>query len=150
MKAVFFVPLFLLIHAMAFSQTAVEGWRLFSTVKFKTEYFKQHDLYLQVPVLDEKTKANVGCLVTLSGHYLPLDMPDKKIILSKYPYASCFFCGGGGGPESVSEIVFAQKPPKFYTDQWITVQGKLKINTLDIDRMNFILEDAVLIPEKKK
>jgi hypothetical protein len=141
------VILFFALHAHG--QTPTEGWSLFRSVKFKTEYFKEHDLYLQVPLLDEKIKSKIGTLVTLSGHYLPLDMPDKRIILSVYPYASCFFCGGGGGPESVSEIVFAQKPPKFSADQWITVQGKLKINTQDIDRMNFILEDAVLIPQKK-
>lgn len=139
----------LLFAVCAHGQAPADGWSVFRSVKFKLEYFKQHDLYLQVPILDEKTKSKIGTLVTLSGHYLPLDMPDKRIILSVYPYASCFFCGGGAGPETVSEIVFAQKPPKFSADQWITVQGKLKINTLDIDRMNFILEDAVLIPQKK-
>jgi hypothetical protein len=130
------------------AQTPTEGWSLFSTVKFKTELFKEYGLYLQVPIVDQKLTAFVGKEVILSGHYLPLEMQGNSIILSKYPYASCFFCGGGGGPESVSEIVFAGKPPAFEPDQWITVRGKLRINTLNIDRMNFILENAVLVKEK--
>ena len=149
MKLSHIVSGMLLLSLVSQAQTPADGWSIFSAVKFKTEYFKEHNLYLQVPVLDEKAKSKIGTWITLSGHYMPFEMPDNRIILSLYPYASCFFCGGGAGPESVAEIVFAQKPSEFYADQWITVRGKLKINTLDIDRMNFILENAVIIPEKK-
>jgi hypothetical protein len=136
------------VTAHAQTPTPTEGWSLFSTVKFKTELFKEYGLYLQVPIVDQKLTALIGKEVILSGHYLPLEMQGNSIILSKYPYASCFFCGGGGGPESVSEIVFAGKPPAFEPDQWITVRGKLRVNSLDIDRMNFIVENAVLVKEK--
>lgn len=149
MKASRIILISVLTTLSVWAQAPVEGWGLFATVKFKTEYFKEYNLYLQVPVLDANTKAKPGMLVTLSGHYMPFEMQARHIILSKYPYASCFFCGGGGGPESVAEIVFAQNAPDFEPDQWITVQGKLKVNTLDIDRMNFIVENAVLIPQKK-
>ena len=71
-----------------------------------------------------------------------MELDDNKvIILSKFPYSQCFFCGGAG-PESVAEIYFSSKRPRLKADQLITVTGLLKLNALDINHMNFILENA--------
>ena len=60
--------------------------------------------------------------------------------------SQCFFCGGGG-PESVAEVNFAKDPGRFQVDDLITVKGKLKLNSDDLDHINFILTDAVLISD---
>ena len=76
--------------------------------------------------------------VTLAFHF--------DIILSKDPMSQCFFCGGGG-PESVAEVDFAKDPGAFQVDDLITVRGKLKLNSDDLDHINFILTEAVLIKD---
>ena len=87
----------------------------------------------------------VGKQFDLEGYYLPIDVDgDAYIILSKFPYSQCFFCGGAG-PESISEVVFKAKQGRFEADQFIRVKGKLRLNTSDIEHGNFILEEAVLI-----
>ncbi len=124
---------------------STEGWTLFAKVKFNSSFFNEYKEYFLVPSFDSKIKSHEGMEITLRGHYMPMDLENNKvIILSKYPYAQCFFCGGAG-PESVAEIVFPLKRPKLKADQIITVVGKLQLNDTDVDHLNFILKDASLI-----
>jgi hypothetical protein len=60
----------------------------------------------------------------------------------------CFFCGGAG-PQSVVEVYFpkGKKVPIYPTDKLVKVKGRLKINATDIEKLNFVLYDAVEIKE---
>lgn len=121
-----------------------EGWTLFARTKFTSKYFKEQNEYFLVPSFDAMILSKRGNEVQIKGHYMPIDMKANSIVLSKFPYASCFFCGGAG-PESVAEIVFKDKKPKFKADQVITVKGTLRLNDKDIDHLNFVLVDAEVI-----
>jgi hypothetical protein len=130
--------------SMALAQSS-DGWMLFDKVKFNSKFFKEYKEHFLVPTFDSKIRSLEGTEVTLRGHYLPMDLEsDRVILLSKYPYSQCFFCGGAG-PESVAEIVFPSKHPKLKADQIITVVGKLQLNDADVNHLNFILKDAALI-----
>jgi uncharacterized membrane protein YcgQ (UPF0703/DUF1980 family) len=87
-----------------------------------------------------------GKIVTVSGFYIPLDMNASNIaVLSKFPMAECFFCGGAG-PESIVVGYLKNKPNrKIKTDEIVKIRGKLKLNENDIDELNFILQDAEII-----
>lgn len=121
------------------------GWLLFEKVKYTRKFYKEVNEYYLTPFFDSRIRQYESAEILLKGHFIPFDLPEKNVIvLSKYPYAACFFCGGAG-PESVAEIHFKDKHPKFKADQVIQVSGKLKLNDTDINHMNFILTDAVLI-----
>ncbi|MEM7109295.1 MAG: DUF3299 domain-containing protein, partial [Bacteroidota bacterium] len=60
---------------------------------------------------------------------------------SRYPYASCFFCGSGG-PESIVELQLKPDHPKFKMDQRVTITGTLVLNYDDIYQCNYIMTDA--------
>jgi hypothetical protein len=125
-----------------------DGWSLFASIKFKPKFIKEYNEKFLVPEFDSNIRAKEGELMTLTGHYIPFDLKGNTIILSKFPYSSCFFCGGAG-PESVAEIVLETKQQKLKADQLLTVMGKLKLNNSDVNHMNFILTEAVIIkPEK--
>lgn len=144
-----FITLFLFAH-VSFGQAALsdDGWDILARVKFTEKYFKEENEYYLYPFFDSKIRALEGKEFTLKGHYLPMDLDDNRmIILSKFPYSMCFFCGGAS-PASVAEIYFKTKPPRFKADQIITVKGILKLNDSNIDHMNFILKDAELITGK--
>ncbi len=122
-----------------------DGWAILAKVKFIQKFFAEYNEYYLSPFFDSGIRAREGKEFILRGHYLPLDLSDRKtIILSKVPYSMCFFCGGAG-PESVVEIVFTEKAPRFKSDQVITVKGILKLNETDINHMNFILTNASLV-----
>jgi uncharacterized membrane protein YcgQ (UPF0703/DUF1980 family) len=126
----------------AFGQPdATDGWPLFARVKFNTVLYKELNEYFLVPSFDKTITSMVGTEITLQGFYIPFDLPKNRLVISKSPYSSCFFCGGAG-PESVAEVIFKTKAPKLKTDQAITIKGKLKLNNKDINQLNFILVDA--------
>ena len=132
---------------ITFSFALTDGWILFERVKFTRKYSQLYGQYFEKAEFDSEINAWKGKEVTLEGYYVPTGLPDDKaVILSRYPFASCFFCGGAG-PESVAEIVFAGKKPNLEIDDLVTVKGKLKLNNTDEWRMTFILEDATIIKD---
>jgi hypothetical protein len=140
----------IIIAALLFITSAAwaqpEGWPLFAKTKFETKYNEKAAEYFLVPVFTEELKGLVGKEVTLEGYYMPIDVEGNAyIILSKYPYSQCFFCGAAG-PESIAEVTFKIKPTsKFEADQFIRVKGKVKLNESDLEHGNFLVTDAVLI-----
>ena len=126
--------------------TPDEGWTLFARTKFKSKFFKEQNEYFLVPSFDQVLLSKRGEEVQIKGYYMPIDMKGNSLILSRNPYSSCFFCGGAG-PESVAEIVLKDKKPRLKVDQVITVKGRLRLNESDINHLNFVLEDAEIIPK---
>jgi hypothetical protein len=130
-----------------FSIFLSDGWALFEKVKFKAKYSQLYNEFFQYPQFDSAIRAYQGKEITLEGYYIPFDLVDSKsIVVSKFPYAACFFCGGAG-PESVAEVVFTKSKPRLKADQLITVKGMLRLNEDDVSRMTFILEDATIIKD---
>jgi len=126
-------------------QAQPEGWALFAKTKFDAKYNEKAGEYFLMPAFPEELKALAGKDISLEGYFLPIDVEgDQYIILSKFPYSQCFFCGGAG-PESIAEIYFRNKGEKFTADQFIRIKGKLKLNEGDIDHGNFIVEAAELV-----
>lgn len=138
-----FTLAFVIVTFSTFAQT--DGWAVFAKTKFDAKFNQQAGEYFLYPTFSPDLKAMVGKEFSLEGYYLPIDVDgDAYIILSKFPYSQCFFCGGAG-PESIAEVFFKVKPGKFEPDQYIRVKGKLKLNDSDLEHGNFILEEAVLI-----
>jgi len=137
------IVLFILISFSATAQS--DGWTLFAKTKFEAKYNDKAAEYFLYPVFAPELTNLVGKEISLEGYYLPIDIDgDAYIILSKFPYSQCFFCGGAG-PESIAEVTFKVKPGKFEMDQYLRVKGKLKLNEGNIEHGNFILEDAVMV-----
>ena len=120
----------------------VSGWEIFSKTRFEWEYVEELEMEAEIPIFDEKIKSLEGKEIMLTGYYLPLDIDGNRIIISQLPYASCFFCGGGAGLESVAEIHFEADPPQFRLDELVTVKGRLKLNAREYDKLVFIITDA--------
>lgn len=127
------------------SSQQITGWETFAKVNFEIRYIEALGYDIEYPIFDQKIRRKDGEEMTLSGHYLPLDYGSEQIIISKLPFASCFFCGSGVGQETIAEVHFAEKPRRFIPDEIITIKGRLKLNELDFDHMVFILEEATLV-----
>ncbi len=136
----------LLLICWSVQAQAPAGWELFARVKFTEKFVKDQNEYYLVPLLDSRIRAHEGQQITIKGHYIPIDMGKNAIVVSKYPYSMCLFCGGAG-PESVAEVIFETKMPKLKPDQLITVTGKLALNDKDVMHMNFILKEAQLVTQ---
>jgi len=124
---------------------AMETWEAFAKTKFKSRYYEEVDMYLLAPEFPFELRKQEGTKVQLRGYFIPFDTEGGgSVIISRYPYSQCFFCGGAG-PESVAEVFFKSNLKRFRPDEIITVHGTLRLNESDIDHVNFIIENAELI-----
>ena len=122
-----------------------DSWNEFAKTKFEPKYQEKIGEYVFYPTFTQELKSLEGKEIIIEGFYVPFAPENGSyIILSKYPMSQCFFCGGGG-PESIAEVSFAKGLPKFQVDDVVTVRGKLKLNSDDLDHMNFILVQAEVI-----
>lgn len=138
-RLIFFLSL--LITFPALSQTKI-NWKTFEDVQWTDKYSEQEDAYYYYPNFGSSVKELEGQEVILKGFMLILGSgKDTFYILSRYPYASCFFCGGAG-PDSIVQLNLKPGHPKFKMDQRLAIKGKLKLNQDDFDQCNFILTHA--------
>lgn len=136
----YFIFFLLFISKFSFSQIEI-SWQDLEDVEFSEVYVDEVDEYILFPHFGLDVRELDAQEVVLSGYILALD-PDKGYyVLSKGPFASCFFCGKGG-PETVAELVLKSNNDKFFMDEFASIKGKLILNPDDIYRCIYIIEDA--------
>lgn len=134
--------LFFVLSTPVCAQTEIT-WDILSDVQFTDEYSEEEEAYYYYPHFGPSVKVLEGKEVYLKGYMLILDPKKGIFILSRHPYAACFFCGSGG-PESIVELKLKPDHPKFRMDQVVTMRGFLKLNQNDVYQCNYILEKAEL------
>ena len=118
-------------------------WQILSDVEFKDVYLEELDAYYWMPNFGAQVLQAEGKDFFIEGYMIPVDIDEDFYVLSRYPFANCFFCGGAG-PESVIDLRFPGKSERAYnTDERLTFRGRLKLNADDVYQMNYILVDAV-------
>tara|TARA_B100001093_G_scaffold499602_1_gene549036 strand:- start:530 stop:1069 length:540 start_codon:yes stop_codon:yes gene_type:complete len=117
-------------------------WRVLEDVDFKDVYIEELDAYYWKPKFGDTVNGLEGKEVHITGYMIPVDLDEDFYVLSRYPFANCFFCGGAG-PESVIDLRFEGKSPRVYqTDERLTFAGKFRLNADDVYQMNYILDGA--------
>jgi len=119
-------------------------WETLADVSFEDKHYPEFDQYLPYPTFGPSIKALENKEVSISGYIIPIE--PERYILSQNPFASCFFCGGAG-PETVLELELTSYEKTYYTDQYLNFTGILKLNITNIDKLNYILEQAEEISE---
>ena len=118
-------------------------WQALSDVEFKDVYLEELDAYYWLPTFGPQVMAAEGKEFFITGYMIPVDVDEDFYVLSRYPFANCFFCGGAG-PESVIDLRFPGKSERAYqTDDRLSFRGTLRLNADDVYQMNYILEGAV-------
>ena len=103
-------------------------------------------MFITWPKFTENILQWEGKEIMLTGYIIPTAEAAgfEGIILSKFSYAMCFFCGEAG-IESVAELRMKDKAPDFDIDKPYVFKGKLLLNDEDFDQLNFILTDVELM-----
>lgn len=117
-------------------------WKLFENVPFESRYVEDEKASFYFPTFSGDILKWNKKRVEISGYYLPIDLSPDAIVLSRYPMATCFFCGEAG-PESVVMVYTRHKQRGLKMDQKVTFEGTLELNDTDIYQLSFILKDAV-------
>lgn len=119
-------------------QTAANSWAQLSKVTYKKVYDALLGIPVDQPIFSKDIKNLEGKLISLKGYIIPTDgyKSHKEFIFSAFPYSSCFFCGQAG-PETVIEVLATDEIK--YTSEPIVIEGILKLNASDINRLMFQL-----------
>jgi hypothetical protein len=116
-------------------------WQTLEDIDYKAVYLAEYDSYYWQPTFGPKVKALQGKEVMIKGYILPVDLDRNFYVLSRYPFANCFFCGGAG-KESVVDLRLVNTKKKYKTDDTLTFRGIFRLNADDIYQMNYILDNA--------
>ncbi len=121
-------------------------WKKLENVTFKKHFHKELGIYVDKPIFGKGVKKISNKTVTVKGYIIPLEGYEGQtyFIFSKFPYSMCFFCGGAG-PETVMEVDMVKGKKIKYTSKQITIKGKLKLNDDNIDKLMYLLVDAVQV-----
>ena len=116
-------------------------WKTLSKVTIEKRFDEVMNFEVDYPTFSEEVKALDGKEITLKGWMIPLDelRDENYFVLSALPFANCFFCGGAG-PETVIEV-FTNEEYDFTEDR-ITVTGKLKLNADDPTQLMYVMSKA--------
>ena len=80
--------------------------------------------------------------VKIRGYFLDIDPDGNWYVLSKNPFATCFFCGKSG-PETILELIsYKNVKKKFKSDDLVEVTGFFNIVYDPEDKMSFVIEKA--------
>jgi hypothetical protein len=114
-------------------------WQLLNTFSIKT----QNNKYVLYFPPDLKALGNK--IIELPGYMVPIRVgkQHKEFMLSVLPVQQCAFCGSGDYPPMV--LVKVDKPVP-YTDNVMTVKGKLILNELGGSEPEFSLFNASIKP----
>tara|TARA_E500000331_G_C16923451_1_gene568756 strand:- start:135 stop:563 length:429 start_codon:yes stop_codon:yes gene_type:complete len=132
--------IFLFSSEVGFSQIEIT-WSDLEDVQFSDLYIEEVDEYVLYPHFGPIVRDLEGKEVILSGYILALSPEEGYYVLSKGPFASCFFCGSGG-PETIVELNLKSEKDYFMMDQFITIKGVFRLNSEDIYHCNYILDYA--------
>jgi len=119
-------------------------WKTLAKITYIKEYDEIMGFKIDKPVFSDKVKELAEQEVTVKGYIIPVEgyKSHTEFIFSAYPYNMCFFCGGAG-PETVMEVL--SKEPVKYSAEQVVLKGKLVLNSDDINRLMYLLEDAVIV-----
>ena len=118
-------------------------WSILSDVKFRQKLIKEYNSVYLLPKFGKQPKAYAGQEVVLSGYLIPLSADFSQLVLSKTPYASCFFCGQSG-PETVVELELDPKSKKrfFRMDDFVQVTGALSLSKNAVQSLPYKMTNA--------
>ena len=112
-------------------------WEILKDVSFKKKWNKEYGIEFMYPNFGKKLKELEGKEFYISGYMIPLDINAGLYAISKFNFASCFFCGGAG-PESIISLRFKTKPKRYKTDAFLTMKGFLELNDSNVDDYFYI------------
>jgi hypothetical protein len=126
-------------------QPSIElNWNMLKKTQFIKKKMTGSPNPVDFPIFPTEMKALEGQIVRMTGYVIPIEETgdDAVLVLSAFPYSSCFFCGGAGA-ETIMDIRLKTKTTKhFKKDETLTFRGKLKLNDADLMFFNYILEEA--------
>lgn len=121
----------------------LSGWELLSDVEIEKGYDEFMGTEVDQPKFSAYLLSQEGKELMLEGFIIPLEQEGASdyFILSRFPYQSCFFCGGAG-PETVIEVYSDREVS--YTEERVRVRGILELNKGNPLQLFYLIKDCAV------
>lgn len=119
-------------------------WEDLADVRFEETYLETLGTVYPVAEFGKAMRKRENRTVRIAGYLLPLSVGSDDYALSAAPFAACFFCGQAG-PETVIELHLRKTESWFAMDRFVLVEGRLRLNADDPDRLYYVLEEALVL-----
>lgn len=137
---IFSIILFLLISVYQTQAQTPISWKVLADIEIAYTFAEAENIWKSKATFGDQVKALEGKEIVLKGYLLPVDIEGGMLVLSEFPFSSCFFCGGAG-PESVVELRYKKSKLKYKPDEFATIKGIFRLNT-DEFALSYMLENA--------
>ncbi len=114
-------------------------WNVLNDIVLEECFYEEIAEYYWCPEFGNIVKGLEGKTVALKGYILPLQ--GNYFVLSLNPMASCFFCNGDAGPQTIVDLKF-DGPRFFKMDEQLTFKGKLRLNAKNIEELFYVFDHA--------
>ncbi len=147
-------PLFLFLFLFVFgwgvslnAQVPID-WNILADAEWKEQWDEEIQAYWLVPEFGDRLRTYEGKEIEIRGYFMPINEEEGFFVLSKNPWASCFFCGMAG-PETIIELQMEDpREHRFKMDQRLVFRGILQLNNTDFMHCNYILTEATPVLSK--
>lgn len=116
-------------------------WEMMADIKYEQKLHPELEVELDYPIFSSQMLKLRGEEVIVKG-FLSRTF-EEDVVLTKISELS--FHHGHNTPESHEVVQVFLKEPVIYTTDKITLKGCLVLNTEDLDKLIYILEDAVVM-----
>ena len=123
-------------------------WEVIDKLMYKVS--KENGKTIYTPHFPAELQRLDGKEVTLKGYMVPIK-PGRShhvFLLSVLPIYQCMFCGQNGIPPMV-EINMVNEKKVIFTEQVITIRGKIYLNAKDSKRTEVQIHQAVVVSGNK-
>jgi len=131
-----------MVFSIPLSAQKLITWETLGDVKFQKSFSAELGIDLLTATFGPSVKALDQQEVIIKGFMIPLDPLGTQYVLSRFPMANCFFCGGAG-PETVVELrLHPNSIRRYKMDEVHMFKGTLLLNADNAESLNYIISGA--------
>jgi len=121
-----------------YAETQKNYWQILKSAQYEFKNGIYH------PIFSENQQKLANKKLIIKGFMIPLEEQNQQqfFLLSYFPYSMCFFCGKAE-PQTVIEVTTTSPIP--YQDEPIQVEGVLRLNSNNPNRLFYLLEEAEVL-----
>lgn len=154
MKNIFlvFITFFLALNFSVFGQSSEEFWKVLEKINFEKKYDKNLKVNVDYPVFNEAIKKLEGEIIEVIAYALPfktyaVENQDFIIVTkNRLKIKNYYFLPVPDDLTKWMQVYLKNKDNyQQYDEKKITIKGKLKLNSSDLNHLMYILEEAEVI-----
>lgn len=147
-KLLFTILVFIVYTSIQTAEAQPTIWNTLGIVTYESKYDPTTFVEIKKAKISSAVEKVDGTIITVEGFIIPLtgQVTQSHFMLSKFPQATCFFCGKAG-PETAMQVFMKDNKKVKVSERKVKVTGTLYVNPKDASSLLYTLENATIVEE---